>query len=285
MDTLTQTLKRLTKPAIRLKFTGEPPSTPGASRFGGAPDVPADFNWPRFTTNTYDDEEVKPRPLAFLAQFDCARFAPLDPDGLLPHAGLLSFFYELGSQRWGFDPADRGSARAFWFKDGAALSPAPFPEDLEEDFRLPAIGVAMTEETSWPDYEDLAAIMKVREPASDFFDAYMAARRELGLEDSGNRSKLLGWPDLIQGNACFDCEMAARGFYLGGDRDVPPPQVRQEVWESAVESWQLLFQLDTVERDDFQLMFGDCGRVYFYVRKDDLRAGQFDRVWLVLQCG
>lgn len=73
----------------------------GAANSAGRPDVPAGFVWPVFETKTFDDDTVKPRPLAFLAQFDCARLAELDPEGLLPRTGLLSFFYELGSQRVG----------------------------------------------------------------------------------------------------------------------------------------------------------------------------------------
>ena len=46
----------------------------------------------------------------------------------------------------------------------------------------------------------------------------------------------------------------------------------------------LLFQLDTVELGDFELMFGDCGHIYFYITKEDLAARRFDRIWLVLQC-
>ena len=44
-------------------------------------------------------------------------------------------------------------------------------------------------------------------------------------------------------------------------------------------------QLGTVTGDGFELMFGDCGRVYFCIRKEDLAARRFDRVWLILQCG
>ena len=84
----------------------------GASRFGGQPDVPAGFTWPVFETAVPEDETVKPRPLAFLAQFDCASLAPLDREGLLPKTGLLSFFYELGSpsnQYTRAQPASLGS--------------------------------------------------------------------------------------------------------------------------------------------------------------------------------
>ena len=85
--------------SIRLTIGGQPDTGVGADRFGGVPDVPADFTWPVFETATYDDDDVKPRPLAFLAQVCCAALAPYDTDGLLPKTGVLSFFYELGSQR------------------------------------------------------------------------------------------------------------------------------------------------------------------------------------------
>lgn len=47
-----------------------------------------------------------------------------------------------------------------------------------------------------------------------------------------------------------------------------------------------MFQLDSVksEEEDFELMLGDCGMLYFYIRKEDLPARRFDRVWLILQC-
>ena len=31
-------------------------------------------------------------------------------------------------------------------------------------------------------------------------------------------------------------------------------------------------------------MFGDCGRIYFYIRREDLVQRRFDRVWLIQQC-
>ena len=37
-------------------------------------------------------------------------------------------------------------------------------------------------------------------------------------------------------------------------------------------------------KDGFELMFGDCGRIYFYIRKEDLRNRNFENVWLSLQC-
>ncbi|MEG1930997.1 MAG: DUF1963 domain-containing protein [Anaerovorax sp.] len=32
-------------------------------------------------------------------------------------------------------------------------------------------------------------------------------------------------------------------------------------------------------------MFGDCGRLYYFIRTEDLKKQCFDRVWLIVQCG
>ena len=283
MESFTDLLRSLAKQGIRLNIAGPAPTETAATRFGGVPDVPADFQWPAFTTATFDDDAVLPRPLAFLAQFHCADLAPLDRAHLLPETGLLSFFYELGSQRWGFDPADRGCARVFWFPEPAELAPASFPADLPEEYRLPVMGIELSEETSYPDAEDFY----VNRPDRDYdWEPYWEARAVLGMDEDPpeDRSRLLGWPDVIQGSFFRECELTARGHYLGsGPADLSPEDARAE--RDAAENWQLLFQLGTVEADGFELMFGDCGRVYFCIRKEDLAARRFDRVWLILQCG
>lgn len=253
----------------------------GASKFGGRPDVPADFIWPVFETDTREDDQVKERPLAFLAQFDCAQLAPLDPEGLLPKEGLLSFFYELESQRWGYDPKDAGCARVFWFE--GPLAPAEFPAELEEDFRLPEMAAQLSGATDAPDFQDACPALEYAWTANDYriFDQ---ARRELGMDYPANRSQLLGWPDIIQNNMTLQCELISRGYYLGGSWEKIPLEERSALRTPSVRDWQLLFQLDTVENGDFELMFGDCGRIYFYIRREDLAQRRFDRVWLIQQC-
>ena len=72
----------------------------GESRFGGAPDVPASFEWPTRGGT----------PLSFLAQFDLSHFASTT----LPTTGWLLFFYDAAEQPWGFDPSDAAGARVLY---------------------------------------------------------------------------------------------------------------------------------------------------------------------------
>ena len=65
---------------------------------------------------------------------------------------------------------------------------------------------------------------------------------------------------------------------------VIPEAIRKEVELTAHERWRLLLQLDTVECGDFELMFGDCGHLYFYITKEDLKERRFDNIWLISQC-
>lgn len=123
---LSEILREKTRNSIRLFPQDSVCEKTGCTRFGGVPDLPPGFRWPCFTTETYDDPVERPRSLTFLAQFNCAELAPLDPDGWLPKTGLLSFFYELGSQRWGFDPKDAGCAGFTGLKGRTICFPPPF---------------------------------------------------------------------------------------------------------------------------------------------------------------
>lgn len=268
--------------SIRLQISDKTEYKLGGTRFGGVPDVPDGFEWDYFEgKGSILDDTVKSRPLAFLAQFDLEEMAQFDTENLLPHTGVLSFFYELESMRWGYDPKDKGCAKVYWFPDKNALHAAEFPSDLSEDFRLPMMKISAQSEKSYKNYEDF-----LPEPDHDeeFWDELEEAEESLGIEEPTNCSKLLGWANPVQTNMTQECELISRGYYLGHGWDEVSPQDRQESEQCANRDWTLLFQLDTVYDGDFELMYGDCGRIYYYIRREDLAARRFDRVWLIMQC-
>lgn len=252
----------------------------GATRFGGVPDVPKNFQWPYFSTSTFDDKEEKPRPLAFIAQFNCEEISKYDTEHLLPDKGLLSFFYELDSQLGGFAPKNKGCARVYWFENTEELSPAPIPDNLQKENTFSALKIKAKSEPSYPSFEDFSL---TRDNMIGHWDEYDMSMKGL-CKDEDNIHKLLGWANPIQGNMTMQCELIKRGYYLGGSWDHVTPQDRQESIDHSGKEWLLLFQLSSLGTDSNELCFGDEGSIYFYIHKDDLAKRNFDNVWLIMQC-
>ena len=65
----------------------------GESKWWGFPDLPDDLDWP--TVEASDEGETFEDPLTFICQIRCSELAELDPEGLLPHEGMLYFFAAL----------------------------------------------------------------------------------------------------------------------------------------------------------------------------------------------
>lgn len=258
-----------------------PNGAPNRSKFGGKPAVPAGFEWPRFEAENYEGETAN-RPLSFLCQINLEEISIYDKESLLPKTGMLLFFYEQDSSCWGFDPTDDGCARVYYFDDTKKLEPVDLPEDLKEEFQVKEYDLVFASQSSYPSFEEL-------ECHSDFdcdWDDYDEALEKRGYDLDDERHKLLGYADLIQGEMLTECERTARGLFCGDAKSYrnTPDEVKEDIRKSATE-WTLLFQMNSIQEDDFELMFGDMGNLYFYIRKEDLKNKEFDKIWLVLQCG
>jgi uncharacterized protein YwqG len=66
----------------------------GKSKWWGEPDMPEELDWPAVSV-TDEEGETYDDPLTFICQLRCEDIAPLDPDGMLPHEGMLYFFAAL----------------------------------------------------------------------------------------------------------------------------------------------------------------------------------------------
>ena len=104
-------------------------SGPDASKLGGKPYLPADFAWPTYKSV----EDGITRPLSFFCQFNLEKVKSYDKDNLLPARGMLYFFYDCASSAWGYDPADEGAARVFYFENTDGFVPLDLPQELPED--------------------------------------------------------------------------------------------------------------------------------------------------------
>jgi uncharacterized protein YwqG len=272
-------LLTLAKPSItlqpRLADTGQ--LHVGVSKFGGSPDLSATANWPMW----------KGQPLTFIAQLRMSDIARYGPAHVLPESGLLLFFYEPLQTTWGFDPADRGAWRVLYF-DGlesqlVSRSMPPFhseDENIRPDLKFNEFPIEFSNGLCLPTLDSLEIA------ALSFTDAELVAYMEL-LEtvaemNHGNavRHRLLGYPDQIQGDMQLECQLVSHGLYCGDPSGYQDP--RRAALEDGAEDWQLLLQIDS--DDHLGMMWGDVGRIYYWIRKDDLHARSFENVWFSLQC-
>jgi len=92
--------------------------------------------------------------------------------------------------------------------------------------------------------------------------------------------RLLGHPDPIQGDMQLECQLASNGIYVGDPAGYTDP--RAAALRPRATEWRLLFQVDSEDAAD--MMWGDVGRLYYWIRDADLRASNFDNCWMILQC-
>lgn len=264
-------LQRYCQSSIRINIGGEASDELGVSHFGGKPDIPEDFQWPVF----------KNMPLVFLAQLSCAELAPLDINHELPESGLLSFFYAVDSECYGYESSDMAGFRAFWFDPAKPLHTQDFVIGIPEKRMLPRLGIRYEREATYPHCEDFTILTQSN---IEDYNKFEEAEKELGIARSDRMHRTLGWADLIQNNTTWRCELLSNGYSFGPDFMKIPEQIREGSKLPSVHRWKLLFQLGTVKEGDFTLMFGDAGKIYFYIPEEDLKERRFDRVCGEMQC-
>ncbi len=103
LERVSKRILALAKPAVRLALEPGKKLPPGASRLGGAPDLPDGLEWP-----TADDE-----PLVFIAQI---KLSELPPSGL-PERGMLYFFNDSNGEPSGRDETDGEGFRVLYHED------------------------------------------------------------------------------------------------------------------------------------------------------------------------
>jgi uncharacterized protein YwqG len=216
-----------------------------------------------------------PAPLGFIAQIDLSTLPSFDDS--LPDAGWLYFFYDRYGEPWGFDPDDRGACRVFYVTgERSRLVRAELPSDLDERHRAQPCAVeARLDLTIADSPEDLDC----QSPA---FDAYFSFVDEFTAELGPAQHRMLGPAQNIQGEMELECQLASHGIYCG-NADGFESERAQRLREGA-RDWRLLLQIDTDEEGP-GWMWGDVGRIYFWIKQQDLRSLRFDDVWLILQCG
>ncbi len=256
-------LEPLKRPALHLVDT----SGDVRSRIGGAPDLPDGFEWPQW----------KNVPLAFLAQIDLAEIGQQSVLPDLPTHGLLYFFYDQEQSTWGFRPGDRGSWRVFYSAESEQLKRTDPPAGVNDHARFSEKQLEFREITTYPSLDRVSdGPMDMSDETWDEVDALQA-------RDFGDlpRHQIGGLPIPVQGDDMeLECQLASNGIDVGSSAGYASPEA--EALKPGAADWVLLLQLDSDDETD--MMWGDLGVLYFWIRKHDLKALNFADCWMVLQC-
>jgi hypothetical protein len=245
-DWLRARVKELLEPSLLL-VPGRPEDP---SKLGGYPDLPAGVAWPSETGSS----------LTFLAQIDLAQVRASGGPAWLPDKGSLFAFCDpeaLGDPhvvRVLHSPEPLGAS-------AAAGSPTRFPERR----------VAFRRVTSAPNRLWLGVDhYRVQD---DNLGAWQEIIRSVDAPPNDTRQhRVGGYPNEIQDEQIpLLCEHALQGL--------PPPEHQLEVTpdlERAANTWRLLLQVDSDPA--LGMNWGDGGRLYVFVRKDDAMAADFSKV-------
>jgi len=263
----------------------------GASKFGGHPDLPANTMWPVHNARqlvgidptsklgVYSKEF--PAALHFLGQVRLEDISSLDMEGHLPRSGMLFFFYDMRHGGWGHERGRSGGWRVIHTMcDRHQLVRTPFPGPPVGDPPSHTCALAFSAGWSLPSSDTISSAKLL--PVEDELDAYQQVTSDLPSLDGGDSPlhQMLGRASgFTQGSVEAECQSAAEGE--GDNRSYSDPK-RVTDARRALDNWLPLFQLDSDEAGP-GWMFADLGTIYFMIRRDDLLACRFDRVWFSLQ--
>lgn len=272
-------IERHVLPAIAFSLV-EPSSK--RSRFGGSPLLPPELEWPSYTPapesrGSSASSPPSERQLDFLLQLDLEELQRVAPSADLPDTGLLTFFYDVENQPWGYDPAHCDGFRVLFFEGEALVRRNP-----PHSFNIPARELELWPSLTVPHIGSRAydALSKEIELSDDYLEFADELERR-GYPAKAGLHRLLGHSANMQDDMQLEAQLVTNGLNCGNSAAYRDP--RRAALEARASDWKLLLQLDSVA--DPELVWGDFGMLYFWIRSEDLLARRFDRAWMRLQCG
>lgn len=309
---------------LESRLVAEDEIAPGTTKLGGRPDLPMGTEWPirapypnaAERAEAYRETASEPEvnwswatpeerilfqkdnlaraaaveghfPLSFLAQINFAEIwaaGPVDPD--MPRSGILSVFYDGIEQPWGFDPAERqGFAVIFYDTPTVQLQRLETPSEFysfddnvlswpAQACKAHACVTPLPMETAA--YDSLRLSDATNDSLDEWFDDI--APSEEGADWKCHH--VGGWPTPVQGDMQTECALVSAGAYCGDAKAYHAAEM--EAVRATATDWILIAQIGTDEKGG--MMWGDCGQLYVWIMRENLRARRFDRAHIILQC-
>jgi uncharacterized protein YwqG len=243
-------------------------------------------------------------PLIFLGQIYLEEIPRYENFPSLPDDGILYFFWDLIRFPAGWRSSSKGSCRVIYIKDISELQTVSFPWDGTKTFRneteiqASILRCALTFQPKWTSSNYLETDFEDDEDdCSPVIDAFLKETLEEIPADFPERNEstvlikdhssvsepmhfMFGNPMEVQNAMEEICQLSFHGFDAL-EYDVNCDSEVAHLKEG-VKDWQLLLQFDS--DDNLDLMWGDAGMLYFWIRKQDLEKRDFSNVWCEMQC-
>lgn len=266
------------KPAIHLtrEFVPNEDDLPiGASKIGGNPDLPADFEWP------YADG----RPLYFMLQIQLADIKDIDTENQLPDTGWLYIFYDFDRVPIYNEYEDKEGIVFHDVRESKNLIRYKHPEQ-DGTYRyiraLPSLKIVCHHMLTLPILYDFHDEIEYFEEETQNLLAYHYLDL---LSEIGRLYKPLHY---ILGIANSIQEELSIQAWNERDRKLtnykPDPLIEQ--WLNAPDKkWRLLFQIDSdyAPESHGDISFVGSGRLYIMIRQGDLTKRRFKNAHFIVQ--
>ena len=218
------------------------------------------------------------RPAQLVAAIDCSQVRAPELDIPLPESGELLFFYYdgLGDNTVVYTDPDSviHGTRVIYVPAGAKVALRAAPDGTSPYPRLLLGGELIA---TAPDSENAALIAAYGNPddAVDYVDYPTTDADDNGFWDELSAFRRDHWPHHRIGGYALPVQgsvepEAAHVFHPGKEEEAET--ARKELASELV----LLAQIDSDSRSG--MGWGDAGRLYWMIRRDDLAAARFDRV-------
>lgn len=261
-ESLFDKVKPIFRTAIDISFTEDVEETLGMSKLGGCPDLSKNIEWP---------VDAKNIPQSFVGQINLSDVSEFDVDGLLPTKGLLSFFFCQDQDFYGNVEKDRLQFRVIYQENIDNIEQRKFPEGASEQIQFIPTKMEFSNILSLPTYvHPFIDSLNLKDNEEDILTE---------IHGDLSRGKMLGYADEIQNYMESECALSEIGITYGPGIDYKEPHIHDVM--SRQFDWILLFQ---VPSDVANMMWGDTGNLYFWIKRQDLANRDFSKCWCIEQC-
>lgn len=276
---LAEELTRIARPAAVLRYSAptDAPVAVGVSKLGGEPDLPDHVAWP---TN-------EGTSMSFVAQIELRELVRATGIAVYGRAGWLSFFYDAVRSPWRHRAKGLGGWKVLFTRSDQPLARRALPRDIVKEARFRSRAVEFSRFLSIPTLSRVEPSIPSRRTYEEFVafgdlmrEPFDRVRRYSPLHQFG------GFPDPMQSDDMeLQCQLDSHGVEWGSLDGTVDPRVK--VLEKGAHEWRLLLQLDEdngfTDSQSLRMQWGFCGRLYFWIREDDLRALEFDHALALVQ--